>query len=79
MMYLSTVRAKTRNFLGKFVKSERGVTAIEYAIVAAGVAVVVMVIFNSNGPVADMLSQTFKTLKSKMADIIGGIGGTSAP
>lgn len=78
MMYLSTVRAKTRNFLGKFVKSERGVTAIEYAIVAAGVAVVVMVIFNSNGPVAEMLSNTFNTLKSKMGDIISGIGTSAA-
>lgn len=74
MMYLSTVRAKTRNFLGKFVKSERGVTAIEYAIVAAGVAVVVMVIFKSDGPVASMLSNTFESLKTKMADIISGAG-----
>ncbi|MCO6544846.1 MAG: Flp family type IVb pilin [Gilliamella sp.] len=74
MMYLSTVRAKTRNFLGKFVKSERGVTAIEYAIVAAGVAVVVMVIFKGDGPVANMLSNTFSTLKDKMADIIGEVG-----
>ncbi|OCG70106.1 hypothetical protein A9G43_08700 [Gilliamella sp. Occ3-1] len=74
-MYLSTVRAKARNFLGKFVKSERGVTAIEYAIVAAGVAVVVMVIFKSDGPVAQMLSGTFNQLKSKMDGIINTIGG----
>lgn len=70
MMSLSAIRAQTRAFLGKFIKNEQGVTAIEYAVVAAGVAIVVVAVFKTGGPVDDMLSNTFSTLKSKMASII---------
>ncbi|OCG68833.1 Flp family type IVb pilin [Gilliamella sp. Fer4-1] len=71
MMYLSALRAQTRNFVGKFVKNEKGVTAIEYAIVAAGVAAVVLVIFNKDsGPVKDMLSNVFSSLKEKLTTTI---------
>ena len=44
MMYLSAVRTQVRNFANKFIKNESGVTAIEYAIVAA----VLLVIFDSH-------------------------------
>ena len=44
MLYLSAVRAQARNFANKFIKNERGVTAIEYAVVAAGVSAVVLAI-----------------------------------
>lgn len=54
----------------KFARNQEGVTAIEYAIVAAGVAAVVMVIFAGNGPVASMLNNTFNTLGSKLSNII---------
>lgn len=70
MMYLSAIRAQARNFLGKFVKDEKGVTAIEYAIVAAGVATVVFVVFKGDGPVASMLSNVFSTLKTKVVSTI---------
>ncbi|MWN89521.1 Flp family type IVb pilin [Gilliamella sp. Pra-s65] len=70
MMYLSAVRAQTRAFLGKFVKSEKGVTAIEYAIVAAGVAAVVFVIFGNSGPVKQMLDGVFNKLSSRMSSMI---------
>lgn len=56
----------------KFARNQEGVTAIEYAIVAAGVAAVVMVIFASNGPVASMLNNTFGTLGNKLGNIING-------
>ncbi|WP_392560888.1 Flp family type IVb pilin [Orbus sturtevantii] len=59
-----------RKFAQKFVKNEAGVTAIEYAIVAAGVAAVVMVIFASNGPVATMLTDVFNALSTKLQSII---------
>jgi pilus assembly protein Flp/PilA len=73
MMYLSALRAQTRNFASKFVKNKQGVTAIEYAIVAAGVAAVVLVIFgtDANSPVNSMLTQVFATLKSKLVSTIG--------
>ena len=72
MMYLSAVRAQLRSFANKFIKNERGVTAIEYAIVAAGVSAVLLVIFgNSEGsPVYDMLNGVFTSLKTRLTGII---------
>ncbi|KDN09829.1 Flp family type IVb pilin [Gilliamella sp. Imp1-1] len=70
MIYLSAIRAQARNFLGKFVKNEQGVTAIEYAIVAAGVATVVFLIFKENGAVQTMLSNVFDKMKDKVSDKI---------
>ena len=71
MMYLSAVRAQVRNFAGKFIKNERGVTAIEYAIVAAGVSAVLLVIFSKdNGPVKNMLNGVFTSLQSKLSTIM---------
>lgn len=62
---------KIKNFL----KKEDGVTAVEYAIVVAGVAAVVLIIFSSTGPVQQMLDGTFTTLKTKLEATIG----TGAP
>ena len=71
MMYLSAVRAQVRSFADKFIKNERGVTAIEYAIVAAGVSAVLLVIFDKgNGPVYNMLNGVFTTLQAKLSSII---------
>lgn len=73
MMYLSAIRAQVRTFAGKFVKNERGVTAIEYAIVAAGLSAVLLVIFDkTNGPVAKMLTDVFTKLQTKLGSIITG-------
>ncbi|MBI0029422.1 Flp family type IVb pilin [Gilliamella sp. B14448G11] len=70
-MYLSAVRAQFRNFANKFIKNERGVTAIEYAIVAAGVSAVILVIFNgSGGTVYRMFNNVFNTLRFKLISII---------
>ncbi|MCX8649053.1 Flp family type IVb pilin [Gilliamella sp. B2776] len=71
MMYLSAVRAQVRNFANKFIKNERGVTAIEYAAVAAGVSAVALTIFNrDDGAVHNMLENIFFELKSKLVNII---------
>ncbi|OCG67204.1 hypothetical protein A9G41_11100 [Gilliamella sp. Nev5-1] len=81
MMYLSALRAQARTFLGKFAKTEEGVTAIEYAIVAAGVAAVVSVIFKgqSGGPVYDMLSNVYTSLQAKVQSmlVVNGSGSGS--
>ena len=70
-MYLSAVRAQVRSFADKFIKNERGVTAIEYAIVAAGVSAVLLVIFDKgNSPVYKMLNSVFTTLQTKLSGII---------
>lgn len=48
-----------------FKSNEKGVTAVEYAIVIAGVAAIVAVIFNKDsGPVARMLRNIFSTIES---------------
>ncbi|OTP81278.1 hypothetical protein B6D08_01645 [Gilliamella apicola] len=71
MMYLSAVRAQARNFASKFIKNERGVTAIEYAIVAAGVSAVILYIFDKDtGVVSEMLEHVFRTLQYKLVAII---------
>lgn len=71
MSMLMALRAQTRNFAGKFIKNEQGVTAIEYAIVAAGVAAVVMIIFANNGVVAQTLTNVFGALSNKLTNVIG--------
>ena len=71
MLYVSAARAQVRNFASKFIKNERGVTAIEYAIVAAGVSAVILFIFNKDtGPVSKMLDGVFNSLKTKLISII---------
>lgn len=42
-----------------FCKDQNGVTAVEYAIVLAGVAAVVAVVFGSNGQVQQMINGLF--------------------
>lgn len=50
-----------------FKRDEKGVTAVEYAIVIAGVAAVVAVIFGtSNGPVKTMLESIFTNIQEKV-------------
>ena len=68
MMYLSAVQAQLKYLASKFIKNELGVTAIEYAIVAAGVSAVVLVIFKGaeGSPVYDMFFYVFRTLKYKL-------------
>lgn len=71
MMYLAAIRAQIRNFTSKFIKNEYGVTAIEYAIVAAGVSAVLLVIFDkANGPVYKMLYSVFTSLQAKLSGLI---------
>ena len=71
MMYLAAIRAQIRNFTSKFIKNESGVTAIEYAIVAAGVSSVILFIYRADGgPVFNMLEDLFNNLRYKMESII---------
>lgn len=51
-----------------FKRDEKGVTAVEYAIVVAGVAAVVAVIFGSGGKVETMLKEIFDGIKDKVND-----------
>ncbi len=64
---------KIKNFL----KKEDGVTAVEYAIVVAGIAAVVLVVFGTDGPVDKMLTGVFTTLQTKITALMGGGGSGS--
>ncbi|PHI29937.1 Flp family type IVb pilin [Budvicia aquatica] len=63
---------KIKNFL----KKEDGVTAVEYAIVVAGIAAVVLVVFGTDGPVDTMLTGVFTTLQTKITALMGGGSGS---
>ncbi|EBS3610837.1 Flp family type IVb pilin [Salmonella enterica subsp. enterica serovar Poona] len=54
-----------------FKRDEKGVTAVEYAIVIAGVAAVVAVIFGKNGAVQTMLTDIFVDIKDKVNESMG--------
>lgn len=54
--------SKVKNFFSR----EDGVTAIEYAVVVAGVAVVVIAVFGTDGPVKQALDNVFKQLQAKL-------------
>ncbi|MDM2843549.1 Flp family type IVb pilin [Citrobacter sp. Cpo090] len=60
-----------KNSLKDFFKKEEGVTAVEYAIVVAGVAAVVLFIFGTSGPVQSMLKNTFTDLEAKLKTLMG--------
>lgn len=50
----------------RFKMDERGVTAVEYAIVLAGVAGVVAIIFGKDGTVSTMLKGIFTTIQTNV-------------
>ena len=51
---------KISQSLRKFAADESGVTAIEYGILAAGVAIVIGALVSSDGPLATAISDLFK-------------------
>lgn len=55
-----------RNAVRRFKLDERGVTAVEYAIVIAGVAGIVAVIFGNGGTVSTMLTGIFNSIQSNV-------------
>jgi pilus assembly protein Flp/PilA len=51
------------NLLSRFVRDESGATAIEYGLIAALIAVVIITVLTSVGT---KLSSTFQTVQSKL-------------
>ncbi|MCO6524561.1 MAG: Flp family type IVb pilin [Candidatus Schmidhempelia sp.] len=49
-----------------FFRREHGVTAIEYAVVLAGVAIITIAAFNSDGPVKQALDNVFQQLQFRL-------------
>ena len=67
IMFLSTY-IKAKLLLEEFRKDERGVTAIEYAVLGVAVAAVVIAVFNGtgNGTLDNALSEGVKNIKDSM-------------
>ena len=64
------------NFMKKLVSDERGVTAVEYAVVAAGVVAVVSVIFAKDGIVEQTIEGVFTNMQATIDSLMtGGTGG----
>lgn len=59
-----------KNSVKDFFKKEEGVTAVEYAIVVAGVAAVVIFIFGTDGAVQTMLQNVFTDLETKVKAMV---------
>ncbi|PJC86101.1 Flp family type IVb pilin [Vibrio sp. HA2012] len=64
-MLLSTY-VKAKIALENFKKDQRGVTAIEYAIIGVAIAGIVGVAFSSDGDLYKNLSQAFTTIAGKL-------------
>lgn len=60
----------TSTALQSFFKKEDGVTAIEYAIVVAGIAAVVLVVFGTGGPIETAITDVFTKLKTKLGTLL---------
>lgn len=54
-----------------FMRDRRGVTAIEYGILAAGVAVVIGVIVSSDGPLATAITDLFDSVVAQLPESAG--------
>ncbi|WP_261882024.1 Flp family type IVb pilin [Vibrio pelagius] len=66
-MFLSTY-IKAKLLLEEFKNDERGVTAIEYAVLGVAVAAVVIAVFNGtgSGTLDDALTEGVKNIKNAM-------------
>lgn len=71
----------------EFKHNKKGVTAVEYAVVVAGVTAIVLVIFGRNGTVHQMLTTIFSEIQTNVVSGItkqldlnqGGNGGGTNP
>ncbi|WP_425571946.1 Flp family type IVb pilin [Orbus sasakiae] len=59
---------KIKLFSIKFIKNKQGSNAVEYAIISASIAAIILVIFKSESgnSIYDLLSSVFETIKSKI-------------
>lgn len=67
----------TKSRAADFIRKQDGVTALEYAIVAAGVASVVLVVFSSDGSFGSSIKGVFSSLSSKLTTLMASGSGTA--
>ena len=71
---LTALYVKGALFIGEFLEDQRGVTAIEYALVAVAIASVVGIAFSTEGTssLLGALQTAMKNLSTKLAGPVGG-------
>jgi pilus assembly protein Flp/PilA len=70
-MYIPIMITKTRSILRGITKDERGVTAIEYAIIGVAISAIVLAVFAKDG-------QLGEALKAAMTSIATNINSANA-
>lgn len=68
----------TKSRAADFIRKQDGVTALEYAIVAAGVASVVLFVFSKDGSFGSSIKDVFSTLSSKLSTLMADGSGSAA-
>lgn len=62
--------------VSEFKTNKKGVTAVEYAVVVAGVTAIVLVIFGKEGTVKQMLTTIFSTIET---NVVKGVESAVTP
>ena len=66
-MVIQTIFTQLKSIGIKFAKNQRGVHAIEYAIISSGITMIISVIFlDDNGPFKNALTELFDRLKDRL-------------
>jgi pilus assembly protein Flp/PilA len=62
-----------KSLITRFIKNESGATAIEYGLIAAGLAVIVIAIFGTaGGPVDTLMRNLFSRVEANVDSASGG-------
>ncbi|WP_318502289.1 Flp family type IVb pilin [Photobacterium leiognathi] len=67
-----------RAFFAKFQKDERGVTAIEYGLIAIAMATVVTVVFTQDGGITDKIVKGYSTVGSQLSTISSSVSSAAS-
>ncbi|WP_199450077.1 Flp family type IVb pilin [Vibrio harveyi] len=63
---LLNINSKLRNIRNKFKADKRGVTAVEYAIIAVSMSSIILLVFK-NGTLSDTLNEAMTAIKTSMS------------
>lgn len=68
-MCISNVGKKLSSVVRRFIKDERAVTAIEYGVIGVCMAVMLAVVFSSDGTLNDALNDAMDKISASIAAI----------
>lgn len=65
---LTKAYVKTRLLLESFTKDQRGVTAIEYAIIGVAISAIVLAVFSGDNGLKTALTKAFENITAKIGE-----------